>query len=259
MSYSRLCEYPKEENFMNDITANILVALILAAFGFLMGSIPNGVLIGRIFFNDDPRKYGSHNSGGTNSGRVFGKKVGIAVILLDMLKTLIVFWVPWAILRFSGIRNSFTLWDDGVFYNYLGLLFAAVGHCYSPWIKFKGGKAVSCYMAATGGLGWLNFSLCLAFFVAFFKKKHVMSAATIKTSIIVSAAQWVLFIIRLLIPADSQYIMDYFMFNFGFGGGVFYGWEQALISTLICLILIIRHSQNIKRLREGSEKPVEWK
>lgn len=244
---------------MNVVSANIIVAITLAVFGFLMGSIPNGVLIGRIFFHDDPRKYGSHNSGGTNSGRVFGKKAGIAVILLDMAKTLIVFWVPWAILRFSGIRDIFELWDDGVFYNYLGLLFAALGHCYSPWIRFKGGKAVSCYMASTGGLGWLNFSFCLLSFLAFFKKKHVMSAATIKTSIVVSFLQWVLFVIRICLPVDSQYVMDYFMFNFGLGGGVFYGWEGAVISTLITLILIVRHASNIQRLKEGNEKPVEWK
>lgn len=244
---------------MNDVTVNIIVAVSLSLFGFLMGSIPNGVIIGKVFFHDDPRKYGSHNSGGTNSGRVFGKKVGFTVIILDMLKTLVAFWISWAILRFSGIREVYTLWDDGVFYNYLVLLFAAVGHCFSPWIKFKGGKAVSCYMASTGGLGWLNFILCFITFFSIFKKKHVMSIATILTTIIVTVLQWVLFAIRIAIPLDSQYIMDYFMFNFGFGGGVFYGWEGAAISALIAAILIIRHSSNIKRLKNGEEKPLEWK
>lgn len=236
-----------------------MIAVSLSVFGFLMGSIPNGVLIGKIFFHDDPRNYGSHNSGGTNSGRVFGKKVGFVVIILDMAKTVIAFWVSWAILRFSGIKESYTLWDDGVFYNYLVLLFAAIGHCFSPWIKFKGGKAVSCYMASTGGLGWLNFSLCVAFFFSIFKKKHVMSIATILTTIIVTIFQWILFVVRICIPVDSQYIMDYFMFNFGYGGGVFYGWEGATISTLIAILLIIRHSANIKRIKNGEEKPLEWK
>ena len=244
---------------MNDIAANIVVALLLCVFGYLMGSIPNGVLIGKIFFHDDPRNYGSHNTGGTNSGRAFGKKAGIAVILLDMLKTLIAFWVSWAILRFSGVREVYALWDDGVFYNYLVLLFVALGHCFSPWIKFKGGKAVACYMASTGGLGWLNFSICVLSFVALFKKKRVMSLATIFSSIIITSSQWVLYVVRFFVPANGQRIMDYFMFNFGFGGGVFYGWEGALISTFIMIILICRHASNIKRLKNGEEKPVEWK
>lgn len=58
---------------------------------------------------------------------------------------------------------------------------------------------------------------------------------------------------------NGQRIMDYAMFDFGFGGGVFYGWQQALISTLVMVVLIARHASNIKRIKEGNEKPVEWK
>ncbi len=244
---------------MNDIWMNIIVAVSACLIGFLMGSIPNGVLVGRIFFHDDPRNYGSHNSGGTNSGRAFGKKAGVAVITLDILKAIVAFWTIWAILRFSGIRQSYSLWDDGVFYSYLTLFFVALGHCFSPWIHFKGGKAVACFMGATGGQGFLNLALCVGVFVALFKKKRVMSVATIFSSIIISMLQWVFFIVRICLPTDSQRIMDYLMFNLGYGGGVYYGWECALISTLIMLILILRHASNIQRLKKGEEKPVEWK
>ncbi len=238
---------------------NVIIAVSVCVFGFLMGSIPNGVIIGKIFFHDDPRNYGSHNSGGTNSGRAFGKKVGVAVIVLDIAKALISFWSVWAVLRFSGINQNFNLFDEGIFYNYLTLLFVALGHCFSPWIHFKGGKAVACYMGAVGGQGFLNFILCAGTFFLLFKKKRVMSMATIMTSIIVSSMQWVLFAIRLLLPSNGQRIMDYFMFNLGFGGGAFYGWECATISTLIMILLIIRHASNIQRLRKGEEKPVDWK
>lgn len=244
---------------MNDVWINVIVAAVACVFGFLMGSIPNGVLIGKIFFHDDPRNYGSHNSGGTNSGRAFGKKVGVAVIVLDIFKAVASFWTIWAVLRFSGIRQNFNLFDDGVFYNYLALLFVALGHCFSPWIHFKGGKAVACYMGAVGGQGFLNFALCAGIFYALFKKKHVMSIATIGTSLIVSLIQWALFIVRLCLPNNGQRIIDYFMFNLGFGGGAFYGWECAIISTLIMILLIIRHASNIQRLKNGEEKPVEWK
>ena len=60
-----------------DLGLNIGISLAIVAFGFLMGSIPTGVIIGKLFFHDDPRNYGSHNPGGTNTGRAFGKKIGI--------------------------------------------------------------------------------------------------------------------------------------------------------------------------------------
>ncbi len=244
---------------MNDAMCNVLVLVAVSLYGFLLGSIPNGVLIGRIFFGKDPRNYGSHNSGGTNSGRVFGKKVGVIVITLDILKTVVAFWNVWAFLRLSSIRNNFKIWDDGVFYNYLVLLFVALGHCFSPWINFKGGKAVACYMGATGGQGFLNLFLCVGIFTALFKKKHIMSISTIASSIVITIIQWALYLIRIILNADGQRIMDYFMFNLGYCGGAFYGWELASISTLIMIVLIIRHSANIKRIRNGEEKPVEWK
>ncbi len=244
---------------MNDVWMNVIVVASACVFGFLMGSIPSGVIIGKIFFHDDPRNYGSHNSGGTNSGRAFGKKVGIAVIVLDIFKAVASFWSVWAVLRFSGVNSAYVLYDEGIFYNYLTLLFVALGHCFSPWIHFKGGKAVACYMGSVGGQGFLNLFLCAATFFALFKKKHVMSLATIATSSFVSFMQWVLFIIRLCLPTSGQRIMDYFMFNLGYGGGAFYGWECAVISTAITFLLILRHTSNIQRLKNGEEKPVEWK
>ena len=58
------------------IWINIAVAAGSLLLGYLFGSIPSGVIIGKVFFHKDPRNYYSHNSGGTNSGRVFGKKIG---------------------------------------------------------------------------------------------------------------------------------------------------------------------------------------
>jgi glycerol-3-phosphate acyltransferase PlsY len=86
---------------MNTALINVITALVVLLYGYLWGSIQNGVLIGKIFFKKDPRDFGSHNSGGTNSGRLFGEKIGLLVIFLDMVKGLIAFWSVWAILRFE--------------------------------------------------------------------------------------------------------------------------------------------------------------
>src|SRR5574344_3062888 len=101
---------------MGNVLENIAIGLVCFLFGYFLGGIANGVVIGKVFFHKDPRDYGSHNSGGTNSGRVFGNWLGILVIALDMMKCMIVFWSVWAVMPFSGIREAFWIYDDGVLY-----------------------------------------------------------------------------------------------------------------------------------------------
>ena len=76
-------------NFLVDI--KIILMLII---GYLLGSIPSGVWIGKIFYNKDIRNYGSGNMGTTNTFRVLGKKAGIVVLLMDMLKGTITACLP---------------------------------------------------------------------------------------------------------------------------------------------------------------------
>ena len=71
---------------------NLLLLLGLLLGGYLVGSIPTSLLLGKWLYKKDLRKYGSGNPGGTNAGRVFGKKIGFLVIVLDILKTALVFW-----------------------------------------------------------------------------------------------------------------------------------------------------------------------
>ncbi|WP_288342898.1 glycerol-3-phosphate acyltransferase, partial [uncultured Dubosiella sp.] len=65
---------------------NILYSLLCLVLGYLLGSIPFALIIGKLFYHTDIRKHGSGNLGGTNAGRVLGKKAGIAVIVCDVLK-----------------------------------------------------------------------------------------------------------------------------------------------------------------------------
>lgn len=233
---------------------NILIALVAFLIGFLLGSIPNGVIIGKMFFGVDPRKYGSHNSGGTNSGRVFGKKIGIIVIILDILKTVISFWSVWAILRFSGLSQVVSLWDEGNLYCWLAPLGAAFGHCYSPWLRFKGGKAVACFMGMVGGTSWVGFLLCWSAFLPIFHKKKIMSEATLMSGLIIVSAEWFLVLILYLLNGNGSFLM----WNFGFGGQTWLGWESALSTTIVYLLMLIRHRQNLLRIKNGTEAPLQW-
>lgn len=103
--------------------------LLWLIIGYLVGSIPWALIIGQVFYKTDIRTKGSGNLGGTNAGRVLGKKVGIIVIILDALKAFIVMVVCNAIspecLRYAGLATC-------------------VGHCFPVFANFKGGKAVAC-------------------------------------------------------------------------------------------------------------------
>lgn len=106
--------------------------------GYLIGSIPWALIIGKVFYNVDIRTKGSGNLGGTNAGRVLGKKAGIAVITLDALKAFIVM-VLCNFLSPESIR-------------YAGLA-VCLGHCFPVFANFRGGKAVACSFGYVLGLG----------------------------------------------------------------------------------------------------------
>jgi glycerol-3-phosphate acyltransferase PlsY len=85
---------------------NIAVGLVCFLFGYLLGGIPNGVVIGKYFFKKTRGTMVPTIPAAPTSGRVFGKWIGILVIALDMVKCMLAFWVIWAILRFSGFGKS---------------------------------------------------------------------------------------------------------------------------------------------------------
>ena len=115
------------------------LALVLSyALAFLLGSIPSGVVIGRLFFGVDPRSGGSGSIGATNSNRMLGAKGGVAVLLCDMLKGAVAMGIARLLIMLGGFEAGAadTLLMGSVF-------FGIAGHIYSPWLGFKGGKGIS--------------------------------------------------------------------------------------------------------------------
>ena len=107
-----------------------MTLFLLMVLAYFMGAIPSGVWLGKIFKNIDVRDYGSKNSGATNSYRVLGAKLGIAVLIIDVLKGFIPLY----------IASKFNLkYNDLVI---LGLV-AILAHTFSCFISFKGGKGVA--------------------------------------------------------------------------------------------------------------------
>ena len=95
--------------------------------GYFIGSIPLALVIGKVFYKTDIRQHGSGNLGGGNAGRVLGKKAGLAVMPMDILK------VTLAVFMTSFFENR----DIAMI---VAGLAAAAGHCFPIFAKFKGGK-----------------------------------------------------------------------------------------------------------------------
>lgn len=112
-----------------------ITLLIITFCSYLIGSISPAFLIGKYFFRKDIREFGSKNLGGSNAGRVLGKKIGIVVIVLDLLKGFIVVW----------ITSTLTENTD---YVILSGLMVILGHLLPLFTGFQGGKGV----ATTGGV-----------------------------------------------------------------------------------------------------------
>ncbi|ETA74373.1 glycerol-3-phosphate 1-O-acyltransferase PlsY [Ligilactobacillus equi] len=103
--------------------------IIMLCLSYLIGSIPSGVWIGKIFYHKDPRDFGSGNMGTTNTFRVLGKKAGTIVLIMDMFKGTVAGLLP---LMFHSQANAMLIG-----------LGAIIGHVFPIFAGFKGGKAVA--------------------------------------------------------------------------------------------------------------------
>ena len=100
-----------------EILYGILLYLGFMIYGYLVGSIPFAVIISKSLKHLDIREYGSHNAGGTNVGRVLGKKYGALVIFLDMLKTAFGIWTAILFLRNSGLEKYYLFSMPELYYS----------------------------------------------------------------------------------------------------------------------------------------------
>ena len=246
------------------IWVNIAIILATLLAGYIFGSIPTSLIVGKVFFKTDPRQYGSHNLGATNSGRVFGKRIGFLIIILDAFKLILPLWGFWAILTFTNIgtdvtsplyleplRNSLidglSVPQTHIQYYYLTALGCSLGHCFPLFAGLKGGKSVSCLAGFMFFTNWLfTIVLIIVFFAILCSKKYV-SLASVSTVLVCGIICWLS-----LIPSLTSLPF------YGNGLAMIGGTEFATTVTLISIIVIARHHSNIKRLLSGTETKITW-
>lgn len=200
----------------------IMQILISSLIGYLIGSIPFALVIGKVFYNTDIREHGSGNLGGTNAGRTLGAKAGIAVSILDVLKATIAMIITSLFAKEAVIYAGF---------------FATFGHCFPIFANFRGGKAVSTAFGFLLGINLfithqpvVQFILPLViFFVLLFFTKMVSLSAMLS---LVSASIF-------LFTTQSNYTI-------------------SVAFSIITLIVIWRHRENIERIKNGTENKIKW-
>ena len=250
-----------------NIFYNILAALFCFVLGYLFGSIPTAVWIGKAFFHRDPRLEGSKNAGGTNAGRLFGRKVGIIVILIDMFKLIIPAWISFLLVTFvkfgdkglcplPGEYNQFgfnSSYIVGWPVYWLTVLGCTIGHCYPIFASFKGGKGVSCFMGTMCGTTWMLGLVPAVIYFVVLKIGKKVSLSSMITAIFLSLVTWVWAILMMtgVIPPNLYLLPMY-------GPTLMPGWLFSTVVTLCAILIIYRHKENIKRLKEGTERTVAW-
>jgi glycerol-3-phosphate acyltransferase PlsY len=218
-----------------DILKEIIdIFYILAAY--LAGSFPTSAIIARIKGISDLTKEGSGNLGATNVSRVIGKKFGLITLIIDAAKGFLpVFFAPILInsqYKYADFNFHRSIQCTGclIFYS-LVIIAPVIGHCYSAFIKFKGGKGVA---------------TALGVFLAVSPKAVLI--AFLVFAVILSASKYVS-----LASIVSAFFMPFI---------VFYTLKNIYIfaaSMLIAILVIYKHSPNIKRLINGTENAIKKK
>lgn len=200
--------------------------LIVAAAGYLLGSIPFGFLLVRIFRNEDIRTRGSGNIGATNVVRSGAKGLGVLTFLLDGAKGyLAVLAAEWILLRLASSTSSTGTVEKA---EAIAAFCAILGHMYPLWLSFKGGKGVATAFGVFLALSPLAALFGLGVFLAVLAIWRYVSLASI-----VSAAAFPIAALLLARRQTSMFL--------------------TAVTVLAPAMVIARHQQNIARLLQGEE------
>ncbi|MHC4640123.1 MAG: glycerol-3-phosphate 1-O-acyltransferase PlsY [Planctomycetota bacterium] len=205
-------------------------------FGYLLGSIPFGVIIARAH-GKDLRSIGSGNIGATNVARALGRRWAYVCFLLDVLKGL----VPMLAARvFIGITDP----TPGLLSLWLLVGFSAIlGHIFPIYLKFKGGKGVATSLGVALGF-WPYYTICAAVAFVMWAAITLIWRYISLASIAASIAFPLVLVLAIALKPDWDFA------NL---------WPLLVAATAIPLMVVIRHRDNIKRLIGGTESKISRK
>lgn len=207
--------------------------LTVALVAYLLGSIPFGYILVKLFLKQDIRQTGSGNIGATNVARSGKKGLAIATLFLDALKGFLAVVFASALPLDALFRRIDALSQP----NYattdptqiaLAAICAILGHCFPIWLKFRGGKGVATAVGAFAGISGLAVTICLVVFAIIFAVTRVVSLSSISGAAV-------------------------FPFALVFLSGHETNPASLLIAVGSSAIIILKHHANIRRLLNGTE------
>lgn len=199
-----------------------LLGLLLA---YLVGSIPSAVWVGRTFYGIDVREYGSGNAGATNTFRVLGRRPGIVVLIMDILK------------GFAGVKLAYLVGDydpaspEFIDFELALAVCTLLGHIFPVYVGFRGGKGVATMLGILVAVHTPAALICAGVFLFTLLVSGFVSLSSMAAGL-----------------AFPVVIM------------VFYSTNSSIniFSLAVAIMILITHQRNIERLIAGEESRVKW-
>ena len=199
---------------------------LLVLLAYLIGSIPNAVWIGKLFWGVDVRQYGSRSAGANNVQRILGWKAGLPVFILDICKGVLAVSLVF-ITHFTPETNSFVGFQ-------IGLGFAAiVGHIFPVFARFRGGKGVATLSGVILAIHPYAALICFGVFLVFFVTTRYISLGSIAAAICFPCLVNSMF--ALWLQPDETLTLKIF-------------------SIVVAALILITHTNNVIRLCKGKEE-----
>ena len=208
--------------------------LIGITAAYLLGSINTAIVISKVFYHDDIRKYGSGNAGLTNMLRTYGKGAAGLTLLGDVLKTALAIFITGFLLGFYYIEGISL--GDG--YCYFAGLFAVLGHVYPIYYNFKGGKGVLVTSAMALILTPIPFLALLTIFIVVVAISKYVSLGSVTAAI--------------LYPVIANAYINIFLSYKAPG-------VLSICTVLLAIFIVWLHRGNLQRISERTERKISFK
>ncbi len=202
--------------------------VLASTIAYLLGSIPFGLILVRVFRGLDVRQTGSGNIGTANVARI-APGLGLWTLVLDSAKGLVAVLIARVIAASSsdGLKSTSLIIGGSA-------LFAVLGHMVSVFLKGKGGKGVATAMGVFLGIAPWAVVLVAVLYVLIYRVSHYTSLASI-----ISAAIFPMIAFVFIVPGERAVLMPFIV--------------------IVCLLVILKHHQNIRRLLSGTENRLDLK
>lgn len=208
-----------------------IISLIIVSY--LIGSFPTALIVGKLFKKIDIRKFGSGNLGSTNAFRTLGIPLGILVQIVDIAKGLIVVLI---VSKFFYTQLPFENWtpfEDLTVLKIIAGISAVLGHTFSVFVKFKGGKGINTALGMLISLAPIDVSISVGFFILILLSSGYVSLGSVIASFV--------------LPTSMFIRHNIFDVNI-------YGYKTLIFFCIAnSVLLIYNHRENIKRLLYGNE------